>query len=84
MHLVDLCAVQPYSPKKTKSECRSVTYEAYHKFTPVSDNFIQILNVPSKYWILVFREKIGQISICNSLLTNGNPSKTLLKVYFAW
>ena len=56
MHLIDLCTVQPYSPKKTEI----IAYLCYvwgfedttlssHKFTPVSDNFIQILNVSRKY-----------------------------------
>ena len=54
------------------------------KFTPpVSDNFIQIFNVSSKRWILVFQGKFGQINICNSLVTDGKYPKTLLKVYLA-
>ena len=37
------------------------------------------MNVPGKYWILVFRWKFGHINICDSLVTNS--PKTLLKVY---
>ena len=55
------------------------------KFTLASDNFIQILNVPSKHWILVFWGKFGQISICNSFVTNGKypQNLTVSKVHLA-
>ena len=53
------------------------------KFTPVSDNFIQVLNISSKHWTLVFWRKFAQISICDSTVTNEKYPKTLLKVYIA-
>ena len=48
-------------------------------FTPVSDNFIQILSVPDKHWILVFQRKFEQINICDSLVTNGKFPQSVVK-----
>ena len=48
-------------------------------FTPVLDNFIQILNVPGKYWILVLETKFEQINICHSLVTNGKFPQNVVK-----
>ena len=53
------------------------------KFTPVSEKFIQVLNVSNKHWILVFRGQFGQINICDSLVTHGKYPKKLLKAYLA-
>ena len=36
------------------------------KFTPVSEKFIQVLNVSNKHWILVFRGQFRQINIRDS------------------
>ena len=48
-----------------------------------ASNFIQILNISSKHWYLVFRGKLRHISICDPFVTNGKYPKTLLKVYLA-
>ena len=44
----------------------------------MSENFIQILNFPSKCWILVIPGTFGQIHICDSLATNGSSFTGLL------
>ena len=49
------------------------------KFTPVSEKFIQVLNVSNKHWILVFRGQSGQINICDSLVTDGKYPKKVIK-----
>ena len=49
------------------------------KFTPVSEKFIQVLNVSNKHWILVFRGQFGQINICDSLVTDGKYPKKVVK-----
>ena len=41
-----------------------------YKCTPVSQKFIQVLNVSNKHWILVFREHFGQVSIISCLVTD--------------
>ena len=38
-----------------------------HNFTPVSENFIQVLN---KHWTLVFQGQLRQINIYDSLVTD--------------
>ena len=51
------------------------------KFTSVSEKFIQVLNVSSKHWILVFRGQFGQINICDSLVTDGKfPQKVVKRI----
>ena len=49
------------------------------KFTPVSEKFIQVLNVSNKHWILAFRGQFGQINICDSLVTDGKYPKKVVK-----
>ena len=49
------------------------------KFTPVSEKFIQVLNVSNKYWILIFRGQFGQINICDFLVTDGKYPKKVIK-----
>ena len=49
------------------------------KFTPVSEKFIQVLNVSNKHWILVFRGQFGQINICDSLVTDGKYPQKVVK-----
>ena len=49
------------------------------KFTPVSENFIQVLNVSNKHWILVLRGQFGQINIYASLVTDGEYQKKVIK-----
>ena len=49
------------------------------KFTPVSEKFIQVLNVSNKHWILVFRGQVGQVNVCDSLVTDGKYPKKVIK-----
>ena len=49
------------------------------KFTPVSEKFIQVLDVSNKHWILVFRGQFGQINIRDSLVTDGKYPKKVIK-----
>ena len=55
------------------------TTHSPEKFTPVSENFVQVLNVSNKHWILVFRGKFGQIHIWDSLVTDGKYPKKVIK-----
>ena len=50
-----------------------------HKFTPVSEKSIQVLNVSNKHWILVFRVKFWQINTCDSLVTDRKYPKNVIK-----
>ena len=52
-------------------------------YSCVRRQFIQVLNISSKHWILVFWGKFGQINIRNSIVTKRKCPKTLLKVYIA-
>ena len=74
------CAVKCDSPKNRIYEDTTLLSK---KFTPASDEFIQVLNISSKHWILVFWGKFGQINIRNSIVTKRKCPKTLLKVYIA-
>ena len=46
------------------------------KFTPVSEKFIQVLNVSNKFWFLVLRGQFEQINIWDSLVTDESRTFT--------
>ena len=75
-------ALLPYKNWNQNIDLLLMKLARYYPFIlqiPVWDNFIQILNVPSKYWVLVFWGKFEQINICDSLVTNGKFPQSLIK-----
>ena len=89
MHLIDLCTVEPYSPKKSKSERGSVTQEASKILPFHSTNLLLCQTNLSKYLMLLassgFQYSVGNLGksifvyLYSLLVTNGRFPQNLIK-----
>ena len=92
MHLIDLCitAQQSVTPlKKSKSEGRSIFYEAwqYYPFLPEVYSCVKKLYPSIEYLQQALncsiQGKFGPINICDFLRQMESTPQTLLKVYLS-